>query len=64
MKAALQASAFFCAKAGDGPTAAELTSNAKATTFEIRDLKIARSWIARAKLQFILRFSIANSVRS
>jgi hypothetical protein len=56
MNAALQASgSLLCAKAGEGPTAAELASRAKATTFEIRDLKIER---------LIPHSSIANSVQS
>jgi hypothetical protein len=56
MKAALQASAFFCANAGEGPTTAELTSNAKATTIEIRDLKIT------PHERITLHSSIADSV--
>jgi hypothetical protein len=55
MNAARHASVFFCAKAGEGPMAAELTSSAKATTFEIRDLKIIR---------LIPHSSIANGVPS
>jgi hypothetical protein len=58
MKAALQSSPLLrCAKAGEGPAAAALASNAKATTFEIRDLEITRTRV-------IPRSSIADNVPS